>query len=75
MRGPLSHIQPLEAIFKRVNNPDLAASDPKIIAQRALPSSLGLEIKEIVPRYKEGGAFIKYARRPDMNDEQPRKSI
>lgn len=72
MRGPLSHIQPLEAIFKRVNNPDLAASDPKIIAQRALPSNLGLEVKEVIPRYKEGGAFIKYSRKPDMNDEDIR---
>lgn len=72
LRGPLSHIQPLEAIFQRVNNPDLAASDPKIIAQRALPSDLGLEVKEVVPRYKEGGAFIKYSRKPEMNDEDIR---
>lgn len=72
LRGPLSHIQPLEAVFKRVNNPNLAASDPKIIAQRALPSGLGLEVKEVVPRYKEGGAFIKYSRKPDMNDEDIR---
>jgi hypothetical protein len=40
-----------------------------------LPASLGLEIKEVVPRYKEGGAFIKYSRKPDMNDEDVRAAV
>lgn len=75
LRGPLSNIQPFEGTLRRINNPDLAASDPTSIAQRALPTSLGLEIKEVVPRYKEGGAFIKYARRPDMNDEDIRAAV
>jgi hypothetical protein len=40
-----------------------------------LPASLGLEIKEVIPRYKEGGAFIKYSRKPDMNDEDIRAAV
>jgi hypothetical protein len=40
-----------------------------------LPASLGLEIKEVIPRYKEGGAFIKYSRKPDMNDEDIRTAV
>lgn len=72
LRGPLSHIQPLEGLLKRINNPDLAASDPFHIAQRSLPPSLDLEIKEVVPRYKEGGAFVKYARKPSISDEDVR---
>lgn len=40
------------------------------IAERALPKDLGLEIKEVVPRYKEGGAFVKYARNPGVSDEE-----
>ncbi|KAJ5693281.1 hypothetical protein N7462_002704 [Penicillium macrosclerotiorum] len=72
LRGPLSHIQPLEGILKRVNNPDLAASDCTHIIERAFPKALGLEIKEIVPRYKEGGAFVKFARQPGVTDEEIR---
>ncbi|KAJ5126184.1 hypothetical protein N7526_008361 [Penicillium atrosanguineum] len=70
LRGPLSHIQPLEGILKKINNPNFAASDPTRIAERALPKELGLEIKEVVTRYKEGGAFVKYARNPGVSDEE-----
>jgi energy-coupling factor transporter ATP-binding protein EcfA2 len=31
---------------------------------------LNIEIKEVVSRYKEGGAFIKYARKPGVSDEE-----
>ncbi|KAJ5619604.1 hypothetical protein N7510_003588 [Penicillium lagena] len=69
LRGPLSHIQPFEGLLKRINNPDLAAADPQRIVERALPKGLDLKIKEVVPRYKEGGAFVKYERNPNVNDE------
>lgn len=69
LRGPLSHIQPLEGILKRVNNPGIAAADPLLIVQRALPKELDLEIKDLVTRYKEGGAFVKYRRKSHMTDE------
>ncbi|KAJ6096732.1 hypothetical protein N7486_007478 [Penicillium sp. IBT 16267x] len=69
LRGPLSHVQPLGGLLKRVSNPDLAASDPLHIAQRALPPSLTLEIKEVIPRYKEGGAFVKIERKLGATDE------
>lgn len=58
--------------MKRVNNPGLAAADPIHIAQRAIPPELNLEIKEVVPRYKEGGAFVRYARQPGVSDEDVR---
>lgn len=72
LRGPLSHVQPLEGLLKRVNKPGLAAADPLHIAQHAIPPDLGLEIKEVVPRYKEGGAFVRFARKPGTNDEDVR---
>lgn len=75
MRGPLSHVQPLEGILKRINHPDLAAADPTQIVQRALPKSLDLEIKEVITRYKEGGVFVKYARKPGVNDEEIQNAV
>lgn len=47
----------------------MAASDPVSIAHHAIPKSLNVEIKEVIPRFKEGGAFIKYARKADATDE------
>ncbi|KAJ5836114.1 hypothetical protein N7447_002140 [Penicillium robsamsonii] len=75
LRGPLSHIQSLEGILARVNNPGLAAADPARIVQRALPKELDLEIKEVVTRYKEGGAFVKYALKSDISNESIQDAI
>lgn len=61
--------------MKRVGNPGFAAADPSHIVRRALPKNLDLEIKEVVSRYKEGGAFVKYARKPGMNDEDIRAAV
>ncbi|KAJ5513004.1 hypothetical protein N7463_002556 [Penicillium fimorum] len=75
LRGPLSHIQPLEGILARVNNPGLAAADPTRIVQRALPKELDMEIKEVVTRYKEGGAFVKYALKSDISNDSIQTAI
>lgn len=75
LRGPLSHVQPLEGLLRRINNPEFAASDPSHIIQRALPETLGLEIKEVVSRYKEGGAFVKYTCKPESNHEDVRTAV
>ncbi|KAF7719239.1 Uncharacterized protein PECH_004833 [Penicillium ucsense] len=75
LRGPLSHVQPLAGIMKKINRPDIAASDPESIARFACPKSLGLEVREVIPRYKEGGAFIKYARKPNTSDEEVRATV
>lgn len=61
--------------MKWINKPGVAASDPLRIVQRALPIDLELEIKEIVTRYKEGGAFVKYARNSDVNDETIQNAV
>ena len=52
-----------EAALKRVNRPRFAASEPIEIIKRALPSNLEIEIKEVVPRFNEGGVFVKYLRK------------
>ncbi|KAJ6163560.1 hypothetical protein N7497_003539 [Penicillium chrysogenum] len=75
LRGPLSHIQPLEGFLARVNNPELAAADPTRIVQQAFPRDLGLEIKEVVTRYKEGGAFVKYGLKSDISNETIQNAI
>ena len=58
--SPISENRSYEEALKRINRPHFAASEPVHIIRRTLPDSLPLEIKEIIPRSKEGGAFVKY---------------
>ncbi len=51
--------------MKRINNPNIAAADPMSVIKRAMPSTLPLKITEVLPRLKEGGAFVKFT-----HDEQ-----
>ncbi|KAJ5145604.1 uncharacterized protein N7515_000168 [Penicillium bovifimosum] len=75
MRGPLSHIQPFEGLLAKFNNPGVAAANPTSIIKKAIPKDLDLEIKDVVTRYKEGGAFVKYAPKSKMSDETIKNAI
>ena len=44
----------------------IPAADPLNIAQEALPENLSLQVKQILPRLKEGGAFAKFSHGPDV---------
>ncbi|KAK4187586.1 RNA12 protein-domain-containing protein [Podospora australis] len=41
--------------------------DPMGMVKRAIPSSLPMEITEIIPRTKEGGAYVKFTYPPDKS--------
>ncbi|KAL1869269.1 mitochondrial escape protein 2 [Paecilomyces lecythidis] len=64
-----------EEVMKRVDKPHLAASEVLRIIQRALPQEPKIEVTGIIPRFTEGGAFVKYARTPGLDDEQIEKSV
>jgi hypothetical protein len=68
LRGPLSASQSFQNALKRINRPHFAASEPVHIIKRALPSGLDIEIQQVVPRFDEGGAFVKYTRKPTAKD-------
>ena len=52
--------------MKRMNNPRIAAADPMSIIRRALPKSLPIKVTEVLPRLKEGGAFVKFWHEPQI---------
>ncbi|RMZ89982.1 hypothetical protein DV736_g2777, partial [Chaetothyriales sp. CBS 134916] len=62
--------QSVPELLKRVNNPNLALSDPAGIIQRAIPSSMPLKITEIIPRLREGGAYVKFSHDSHISPEQ-----
>ena len=51
----------LPELLKRVNSPNLALADPMKIIQQALPKGLPIKVTEVMPRVKEGGAFVKFS--------------
>ncbi|KAI9798696.1 MAG: hypothetical protein M1825_005023 [Sarcosagium campestre] len=62
MRLPfISAENSIPELMKRVNNPNVAAADPMSIIKRAVPSDLPMQITEIIPRIKDGGAFVKFS--------------
>lgn len=54
-------------LMQRLQNPNIAAAEPESIAERALRTPLPIRIIEILPRVREGGAFVKFAHEPGQD--------
>lgn len=50
-------------ILNRYQNP-ISNTDPVILTERAISKTLPIKVLEILPRLKEGGAFVKYSYDP-----------
>ncbi|KAL8705123.1 MAG: hypothetical protein Q9225_008045, partial [Loekoesia sp. 1 TL-2023] len=44
----------------------IPAADPLNIAQKALPETLSIQVRKILPRLKEGGAYAKFSHDPNV---------
>ncbi|KAL4952868.1 RNA12 protein-domain-containing protein [Aspergillus filifer] len=73
--GPLNGTHSYEKALKRIDRPHLAASDPPRIIRQILPKGLDIEVKDIIPRLREGGAFVKYARKAGTTDNEIEAAI
>ncbi|KIX94117.1 uncharacterized protein Z520_10143 [Fonsecaea multimorphosa CBS 102226] len=51
----------LATSLSKVNQPNLALADPSSIIKRALPENLPLHVETVLPRLREGGAFVKFS--------------
>lgn len=47
--------------MKKMHSPGIGVADPSSIVKRALPDKLPMKITEIIPRFKEGGMYVKFA--------------
>ncbi|GES66653.1 RNA12 protein [Aspergillus terreus] len=75
LQGPLQGNRSYEEALKRIDRPHLAASDPLRIINRVLPKDLDLKIQEVVPRFREGGAFVRYARQTGVSESDVEAAI
>jgi hypothetical protein len=48
-------------LISKVNRPEAAFASPASVIQRALPESLPVKITEVLPRIREGGAYVKFS--------------
>lgn len=53
--------------ISKIRNPRVASANPTVFTKRAIPDFLPIEVKEILPRLKEGGAFVKFSHGADVN--------
>lgn len=56
--------------MKRLNSPRLGIADPMSIIKQAVPKDLPLTITEVLPRLKEGGAFVKFSHEPQVGVQE-----
>lgn len=61
--------------MSRFQNPEVPVASPLSIAERALPSSLPINVKGILPRLKEGGAFVKFSHDPQVQASEIEKLL
>lgn len=59
-RIPFINTSTILRAYKRGKAPGLALSDPSTIIHRALPENLPIKVLEILPRIREGGAYVKF---------------
>ncbi|CAG8956475.1 hypothetical protein HYFRA_00003861 [Hymenoscyphus fraxineus] len=57
---PLRGGRNLSDMMWRYNNTALSRYDPLNLVKRAIPESIPLKVTEILPRLKDGGAFVKF---------------
>lgn len=53
--------QDLSDLLTRFNNSTLGVTDPIHLVQKAIPKDMSIDVTTILPRLKEGGAFLKFS--------------
>ncbi|KAL3424664.1 hypothetical protein PVAG01_03945 [Phlyctema vagabunda] len=61
LRIPWQAEKSLPELLVRFNNQTLKSYEPMNLVKRAIPSSIPIKVTEILPRLKDGGAFVKFS--------------
>ncbi|TAQ84627.1 hypothetical protein B7494_g7058 [Chlorociboria aeruginascens] len=61
LRLPWQFERSLPELLHRFNNQTLSSFDPVGSVKRAIPSSVPMQVTEILPRLKDGGAYVKFS--------------
>lgn len=75
LRLPFSGEKSVPGILRRIKLADLAADDPTNILSQASGSDQKVTVTEILPRLKEGGAFVKFTHEPGVAEADVAASL
>ena len=67
--------QAIPRLTKRFQHLSIKASETAAITKRALPVHLPIQIQEIIPRLKEGGAFVKFSYDPHIQASEVERQL
>ncbi|KAJ9661653.1 mitochondrial escape protein 2 [Neophaeococcomyces mojaviensis] len=56
--------------YKKGRSPGIALSDPTDMIRRALPDNLPITIQAVLPRVREGGAYVKFSHDGGITTEE-----
>lgn len=65
----------LRGIMSRFEKSNLSILDPIGMVKRALPDDAHLKATEIIPRFKDGGAFVKFSHPAELTSKEIEKSV
>ncbi|KAK0612815.1 RNA12 protein-domain-containing protein [Bombardia bombarda] len=57
----------LTSLLKAFENTSLGVLDPITLLKRAIPEKVPMKVTEIIPRLKDGGAFVKFTHPNDIS--------
>ncbi|KAL8899001.1 MAG: hypothetical protein Q9207_006416 [Kuettlingeria erythrocarpa] len=60
----------LQRVLTQLHENQRLPADPLNIAQQALPENLSIQVKNILPRLKEGGAYVKFSHDPKIKTSE-----
>lgn len=60
LRIPFQAEGKIPSILKRLTSPGVAGADPLKVIEKASKEKTSIQVTEILPRLKEGGAFVKF---------------
>ncbi|OJD31526.1 protein rna12 [Diplodia corticola] len=68
LRFPFSTEKQFPELMKRLKSPTVAAADPVMVLKNSpILSKAKITVEEVLPRLKEGGAFVKIRHDPSVN--------
>ncbi|KAJ9165191.1 hypothetical protein NKR19_g647 [Coniochaeta hoffmannii] len=60
----------LSDLLRKFDNSSLNMMDPMNLVKRAIPEKLPVKVTEIVPRLKDGGAYVKFSHPDEITAEE-----
>ncbi|KAI1162634.1 RNA12 protein [Nemania serpens] len=67
--------QDLRGVMSRFEKSNLSILDPIGMVKRALPDEAHLKATEIIPRFKDGGVFVKFAHPAELTSKEIERSV